>query len=85
VSKGTQNISLFHSIHHRQAATCSSADDEPGAFPRYVLFNGQRCVSEIFAELLGRRFPAFSNLPAVDDHIVLVRAAVDPEGAEGSV
>jgi hypothetical protein len=42
-------------------------------------------VSEIFAELLGRRFPAFSNLPAVDDHIVLVRAAVDPEGTEGEI
>ena len=38
---------------------------------------------KVVTEFLGRLFFTFTNLPTIDDHIVVVRAAVDLEGAKG--
>lgn len=39
-------------------------------------------MSKLVTESLGRRLLAFADLPAVDHHVMLVRRAVDPGGAE---
>src|SRR6266699_6758310 len=75
----------FHFFHHRQSAECTSTDDELAAFPRYVLRDGQWRVPKVIAEFLGRLLLAVADLPAVDDHIVLVGAVVDAEGAKGEI
>src|SRR6266481_7243275 len=72
----------FHFFHHRQSAECTSTDDELAALPGYVLRDGQWRVSKVIAEFLGRLFLAVADLSAVDDHIVLVGAVVDAEGAK---
>ncbi len=72
----------FHFFHHRQSAECTGTDDELAAFPGYVLRHRQWRVSKVIAEFLGRLFLAVADLPAVDDHIVLVGAVVDAEGAK---
>src|SRR6266487_1710814 len=75
----------FHFFHHRQSAECASTDDELAAFPRYVLRDGQWRVSKVIAEFLGRLFLTVADLPAVDDHIVLVGAVVIAEGAKREI
>src|SRR5437667_11609540 len=75
----------FHFFHHRQSAECPSTDDELAAFPRYVLRDGKWRVSKVVAEFLGRLFLAVADLPAVDDHIVLVGVVVEAEGAQGEI
>src|SRR6266581_8584279 len=72
----------FHFFHHRQSAECTSTDDELAALPGYVLRDGQWRVSKVITEFLGRLFLPVADLPAVDDHIVLVGAVVDAEGAK---
>src|SRR5436189_216283 len=44
----------LHFFHHRQSAVCPGADNEALAFPRYLLLDRYRRVSEGVAELLGR-------------------------------
>jgi hypothetical protein len=75
----------FHLFHNRQTAVCSGADDKPVAFPRYLFFDGQGCMSKLVTESLGRRLLAFANLTVVYYHVLLVSAAVDPKGAEGKL
>src|SRR6266581_1073752 len=72
-------------FHHRQSAVCSGTDDELAAFPGYVLRDGKWRVPKVIAEFLGRPFLAVADLPAIDDHIVLVGAVVDAEGAKGEI
>src|SRR5216683_4230093 len=72
-------------FHHRQSAVCSGTDDELAAFPGYVLRDGQWRVPKVIAEFLGRPFLAVADLPAIDDHIVLVGAVVDAEAAKGEL
>ncbi len=40
-------------------------------------------MSKLVTESPGRCLLAFADFPAVDYHVLLVRAAVDSEGAEG--
>jgi hypothetical protein len=40
-------------------------------------------VAKLVAEFLGRRLLAFADLPAINHYIMVVDAAVDPEGAKG--
>src|SRR6266705_2852546 len=69
-------------FHHRQSAVCTGTDDELAAFPRYVLRDRQWCVSKVIAKFLGWLFLPIADLPAVDDHIMLVGAVVDAERAK---
>src|SRR5262245_5694688 len=44
-----QGLAL-HLVHHRQSAVCPRADDQPAAFPRNLLFDGKRRVTEFVPE-----------------------------------
>src|SRR6516225_501801 len=66
----------FDLIHHWQCAS-SRADHQAAAFPRDLLFQRERRVSEGFAELLGRFFLPLANLSSVDYHVVAVLNAID--------
>jgi hypothetical protein len=48
-----------------------------------ILSSMDKAVSKLVTESPGRSFLAFADFPAVDHHVLLVRAAVDSEGAEG--
>ena len=61
---------------------CAGANDKLAAFPGYLFLDGQRRVSELIAELLGGFLLALADFTAINYDIVLVRAAVDPNGAE---
>jgi len=50
----------------------------PGDF----LFYRERRVAELFSKFLGRFFLALADFTAIDDDIVLVRAAIDLDGTE---
>src|SRR5712692_4259880 len=65
-------------IHHWQRAG-SGADHQPSAFPRYLLLDGQGCVPESVAELLGYFLLALANLPAIDQHVVFVGDAINAD------
>src|SRR5215831_4238579 len=69
---------LFHFVHDRQAAR-SGADDQPSAFPRDLFLRRKRRVAETLSEFLGRLLLTLADLPAVDDHVVLVSDAVDTD------
>src|SRR5262245_35414175 len=73
---------LFHFVHDRQAAR-SGADDQPSAFPRDLFLRRKRRVAETLSEFLGRLLLTLADLPAVDDHVVLVSDAVDTDRTEG--
>jgi hypothetical protein len=72
---------LFHFVHDRQGAR-SGADDQPSAFPRDLFLRRKRRVAESLPEFLGGLFLALADLPAVDDHVVLVSDAVDADRTE---
>jgi hypothetical protein len=55
------------------------------AFPGYVFFNGKWRVPKLLAELLGCFFLSFRDFPAVDHDIMLIRTAIDLDGAEGEI
>src|SRR6516225_5644010 len=67
----------FHVLHYREATMCPGADHQPLAFPRDVLFDRQRRVSELVAKLLGRLLLAFADFAAINYHIIIVGGPVD--------
>src|SRR5262249_59265199 len=69
---------LFHFVHDRQPAR-SGADDQPSAFPRDLFLRRKRRVAESLPEFLGGLLLALADLPAVDDHVVLLRNAADAD------
>src|SRR6516164_6723498 len=71
-----------HLIHEGQHAG-PGTDYKVPAVPRNVLFDGERCVAEIVAELLGSLLPALADATVVDDDVMLVGDAVDANGVEG--
>src|SRR5215510_15079692 len=73
---------FFHFVHHRQSA-CSGADDQPSTFPRDLFLHRQRCVAEIVPKFLGGLLLTLADLPAIDEHVVLVSDAVDADRTEG--
>ena len=68
-----------HLIHDGQRAG-PGTDYEVPAVPRNVLFDGERCVAETAAELLGWLLPALADVTVVDDDVMLVGDAVDANG-----
>src|SRR5215471_1881997 len=42
----------------------------------------ERCVAELFSKFLRRLFLALADFAAINDDIMFVRAAVDPDGTE---
>ncbi len=72
----------LHRVHDGEGAMESVADDTLSAFPGNLLFNGERRVAEFVAEFLGGFFLPFLNLSLIDDHVVLLRLAVDLDRAE---
>src|SRR5215471_1452571 len=72
---------LFHFVHDRQAAR-SGADDQPSAFPRNLFLRRKRRVAESLPEFLGGLLLPLADVPAVDDHVVLVSNAVDADRTE---
>ncbi len=55
----------------------AGSDKEPLASPGNFFPGRNRRVAELFAELLGRSFLAFSHFAAVDHHIMRVALALD--------
>lgn len=72
-------------VHHRQFAVSARTDHEPTAFPGDVLLYRKRRVSEIVAKAFAGRFPAFANLPSVDQDIVVIGVAVNRERAKRKI
>src|SRR5712692_9865608 len=69
-------------LHDRQRAVGSRTDHQPPAVPGNVLRGGKRRVAVGVAEGFGGLLLPFTNVPAVDDHVVLISHAVDLDGAE---
>src|SRR5262249_6252984 len=69
-------------LHHRQRAVGAAADHQPAASPRDVLRDRQWGVPVLAAGLPRRGPLALADLPAVDDQVVVVGHAVDPDGTE---
>src|SRR5260370_956970 len=74
---------LSHFGHHWQPAFGSGSDHQPAAAPRDVFFGRERCMAVDVPILLGGLLLSLPNLAPVDDQIVLIGHAVDPDGAEG--
>src|SRR5438876_9555454 len=74
--------SLFDFFHHWKPAVRPGSDHEALTFPGYLFLDGQRRVAELIAELLGGFLLAFADFTAINYDIVLVRAAVNLNGAE---
>jgi len=72
---------LFYFVHDRKSA-CSGADDQSPAFPWDLFFCRKRRVTETVPEFLGGFLLTLSDLPAIDDHVVLVGDAVDADRTE---
>src|SRR4051794_36897389 len=75
----------LHAVHYWQTAVRSGADHKPAALPRYLLFKRQGRMPKLVAEPLGRCLLAFADLPAIDHHVLFVRAAVDSQRPEGKL
>src|SRR5207247_5153543 len=73
---------LFDFFHHWKPAVRPGSDHEALTFPGYLFLDGQRRVAELIAELLGGFLLAFAVFTAINYDIVLVRAAVNLNGAE---
>jgi len=72
----------LYSLHDGQSTVCTTADDELVALPGDFLFYRERRVAELFSKFLRRFFLALTDFAAINDDIVFVRAAVDPDGAK---
>ena len=74
-----------HFFHHRQSCVRASTHHQALALPGNFLLDGERGVSKLVAKFLGWLFLALADLTAVDDHVSLVRAAVNLERAKGKL
>jgi hypothetical protein len=59
-------------VHYRKRSMGAGPDHEPLTSPGNFFPNRKRRVAELFAELLGSYFLAFSHFAAVDHHIMRV-------------
>src|SRR3974390_2607191 len=71
-------LSLTFDLIHDWQSSLARADHQATAFPRDLLFQRERCVSEGFAELLGSSLLPFPHLASVDHHVIAVLNAIDP-------
>lgn len=62
-----------------------AADNQAAAFPGYFFFDGERSVPKVVAELLGRLFLPVADPAGVNNDVVLMRDAIDPDGTKGKV
>ena len=72
----------LYSLHDGQSTVCTTADDELMALPGDLLFYRKRRVTELFTKFLRRLFLALADFAAINDDIMFVRAAIDPDGTE---
>src|SRR6516164_1869773 len=72
-------------FHHRQTTMCAGTDHQPLAFPRDVLFNRQRRVSELVAKLLGRLLLPLADFAAINYHVIVVGGPVDTNRTKGKI
>src|SRR5438552_1340027 len=63
----------------------ASVPIEPLAFPRDLFFDGQRCVPKFLPKFLRGLPLAISNLPTVDEEVVLVGGLANAKGATTEV
>src|SRR5262249_51992550 len=75
----------LHLVHDGESAGESVADDELPALPGNLLFHGDRRVAELVAEFLGGLLLPFLDLAPIDDHVMLVRLAVDLDRAKRAI
>src|SRR5580704_12834864 len=71
-------LSLTFDLIHNWQSPFARADQQATAFPRDLLFQRERRVSEGFAELLGGFLLPFAHLAPVDHHVIAVLNAIDP-------
>src|SRR5439155_10689137 len=67
----------------RQRAIGASADHQPATSPRDVLLGGERGVPVRAAELPGGSLLALADRLVVDDQVMVVGRAVNPDRTEG--
>jgi hypothetical protein len=83
------DLALFrfplHVLHHWQTTMGTCAHNKATAFPRYVLLDGKGSVRELIAEFLGRLLVALTNLPAIDNDVVLIDDVINLEGTKAKV
>src|SRR5262245_60174972 len=72
----------LHIVHNGKGAVESVANDQLTALPGNLLFGGERGVAEFAAIFSGGFLLPFLDLSPIDDHVVLVRLAVDLNRAE---
>ncbi len=70
--------SLTSDLIHDWQCSGARANHQPMAFPGYLLFQRQRRVTDTVPKLLGRFLVALPDLSPVDDDVVTVRNAIDP-------
>ena len=71
----------FNVVHHRHGAR-SSADDQTTTLPGDLLFDRHRRMPEFVAKFLRGLFLTLTDVSAVNHHIMLIRHAVDTDGAK---
>src|ERR1035437_5054177 len=70
-------LSFTSDLIHDWQCSAARADHQAAAFPRYLLFQRERRVSETVAKLLGWLFLALANLSSVDHDVIAVLNAID--------
>ena len=75
----------LHIVHNGKGAVESVANDQLTALPGNLLFGGERGVAEFPAIFSGGLLLPFLDLSPIDDHVVLVRLAVDLNRAEREI
>jgi hypothetical protein len=70
-------------FHDGQLSVSAAADNKLSAVPRKSFLRGQRRVTELVAEFLGRLLLAFANFALINDDVMLVCLAVYLNGPEG--
>jgi len=69
---------LLHLFHHWQSTT-TGTDHELRAFPRYLLFDRERCMAKSVAEWPGRLLLSLANRSAINHHVVFVGNTIDAD------
>src|SRR5271165_2144270 len=71
-------LSLTFDLIHDWKSSFARANHQATAFPRDLLFQRERRMSEGFAKLLGSFLLPFAHLASVDHHVIAVLNAIDP-------
>src|SRR5215472_15041643 len=71
-------LGLTFDLIHDWQCSFACADYQTVTFPRDLFFLRERRVSEGFAELFGSSLLPFTHLASVNDHVIGVLNAIDP-------